>query len=311
LEVLVQLASLLACPICHGRLTAEVLDKLYCPTDDLTFQRTNGIWNLLTPQAEKRLSEFIGSYAAVRAQEGRGSYEASFYRSLPYPAGLDRTWRRHWKIRAAGYESLLRAVVQPLEADHAKLTILDLGAGNGWLANRLVERGHDLIAIDLQTNDFDGLGCHRFYETKWSPVQAEFDRLPLLDRSVDLVAFNASLHYSHSLRETIAEALRVLKPGGRIAVLDSPIYNSDRSGQKMLTEQNYKATGYSKIGYLTWSGLNQLATDLGLSTEFTLSPRSFTDLLIRMAKRLWLRREPATFGLVVLHPPSQTENRPI
>lgn len=252
---------------------------------------------MLTPAAQERLALFIASYAHIRTQEGRGSSDARFYRSLPYPDGLDSRWRRHWKIRAQGFESLVDGVVLPMEGSGEPLTILDLGAGNGWLSNRLAERGHDVVAVDLQTNDYDGLGCHKYYETQWLPVQAEFDHLPIANSSIDLVIFNASLHYSPSLRVTVSEALRVLKPHGRIAVLDSPIYRSERSGQKMIAKQPYASK--LGVGYLTWSALSHVAMDLGLTTEVTLTPRTFSELLLRLAKRFYLRREPANFGLVV------------
>ena len=289
------------CPACHTWLVSKRLDTQCCPLENTEYREINGSWRLLTSEATERLSKFIESYEAVRSNEGRGSSDPQFYRSLPYPSGLDRRWLRHWKQRADSYEKLLRQVIEPCEAPLRHLTVLDLGAGNGWLSNRLAERGHTVIAVDLQTNDFDGLGCRKYYATDWVAVQAEFDRLPIADRSIDLVIFNASLHYAESLERTLGEALRVLRPSGAIAILDSPIYNSERSGRKMLSEQPFSNGVSGHIGFFTWSGLNAAAHHLDLTAEFTLSPRTFSQLAVRTLKRLYLRREPAQFGLIVLH----------
>jgi 2-polyprenyl-3-methyl-5-hydroxy-6-metoxy-1,4-benzoquinol methylase len=137
------------------------LDTQCCPLENTEYREINGSWRLLTSEATERLSKFIESYEAVRINEGRGSSDPQFYRSRPYRTGLDRRWLRHWKQRADSYEKLLRQVIEPCEAPLRHLTVLDLGAGNGWLSNRLAERGHTVIAVDLQTNDFDGLGCRK------------------------------------------------------------------------------------------------------------------------------------------------------
>ena len=47
------------------------------------------------------------------------------------------------------------------------------------------------------------------------------------------VVFNGALHYSTSYQQPLHEALRVLDTGGRIAILDSPMYPSDGSGSAM------------------------------------------------------------------------------
>lgn len=129
-------------------------------------------------------------------------------------------------------------MLAPLErVDGVPLYILDLGAGNGWLSNRLAMRGHQVAAVDLTTNDFDGLGCFRHYETTFMPVQADFDYLPFMNCSVDLVLFDASLHYATCYEKTFHELLRVLNPGGRLVIIDTPFYEDKASGEKMVKER--------------------------------------------------------------------------
>jgi SAM-dependent methyltransferase/uncharacterized protein YbaR (Trm112 family) len=292
-------ASLLVCPTCHTGLALVDESTLACPADHSRYFWTNGIWRMLTPEAELRLSPFINSYEKVRRSEGRGSTDPDFYRSLPYPTGLDKKTSRHWQLRARSYETLIQNILPRLNS-RRPLTIIDVGAGNGWLSNRLASLGHDVVAIDLQVNEFDGLGCQKYYDTSWTAVQAEFDRLPIADASVDLVVYNASLHYSEDLQRTLTEARRVLRPDGRISVIDSPFFMGERAGNTMLRESPYDTRG--QIGFLTGDRLTNASSRLDLTVEFILRPRSLMEALDRLVRRLYLRREPATLVPVLLSP---------
>jgi len=262
---------------------------------------------MLLPERESVFQQFIAEYETVRQAEGRGAPSAAYYQALPYK-DLSRRMTADWHIRAASCHVFLRRVLAPLEKAAAHpLRILDLGAGNGWLANQLAGRGHQVAAVDLTTNDFDGLGCYRFYDTTFIPVQAEFDHLPFLDRSVDLVLFNASLHYSICYENTLAESLRVLDAGGQVIVLDTPFYRDHTSGEKMVQERQsqfserygFPSNALASENYLTYQRLSDLAAGLELSCQI-LTPFYGIGWALRPWKaRLLRRREPAKFHLVI------------
>ncbi len=290
----------LACPRCHTLLNEADAATLHCPTDGLAFRQADGVWRMLLPEREAVYARFIRDYEAVRRFEGRGSANASYYRALPYHNSPD------WKIRAKSFDAFLKTL-KVFEKPLGSLNILDLGAGNGWLSNRLAARGHNLTAVDLTVNDFDGLGCQRFYETKFISAQAEFDHLPIPDDAMDVVVFNASLHYSVNYKTTLAESLRVLNESGLLVILDSPVYHDSASGQQMVREreaQFTKQVGFASDGlpsenYLTYARLDDLARELGLTWKLITPFYNLRWSLRPLSAKLLRRREPAKFHVIV------------
>jgi SAM-dependent methyltransferase len=72
-------------------------------------------------------------------------------------------------------------------------------------------------------------------------VVSAFDEIPEPDASFDLAVFNAALHYATDLAAVIEEAARVVRPGGRLAILDSPFYRREADGLAMVAEKAAEA----------------------------------------------------------------------
>lgn len=296
-----------ACPRCRAELVFSGSDKLTCPQDDLEFSKVDGIWRFLLPERQAHYELFIREYETVRSAEGRGSSDPDYYRALPFK-DLSGTMRFAWSIRAASFGAFLSQVLEPLEKENlTPLKIVDLGAGNGWLSNRLAARGHQLAAVDLLVNAMDGLGAHVYYATKFELIQAEYDRLPLEASQCDLVIFNASFHYSEDYASTLAEAKRVLAPNGRIVVLDSPVYRDPASGIKMVQEREsqfqekygFPSNALKSENFLTQGRLDELAAKAELSWQ-VLEPNFGLGWALRsLVGRLRTGRELAKFPVVV------------
>ena len=297
-----------ACPRCGSALKQTSSGALVCPLDGLQFVRIDRVWRMLLPEREPIYDAFIHEYETVRRAEGRGSQKAEYYNALPY---RDLSGRRvsDWRIRSASFNAFLEHFLQPVEAQtNRPLNVLDLGAGCGWLANRLAARGHCVAAVDLIVNDFDGLGCCRFYETAFTPVQAEFDHLPFAQKSFNMVIFNASLHYSTGYETTLQATLRVLDPDGQLVVLDSPVYRDASSGKQMVGERQrqyvkqygFPSNALPSENYLTYQRLDELCAALHLHGQ-VLTPFYGLGWALRPLKaRLLGQREPAKFHVVVL-----------
>ncbi|MCL4393414.1 MAG: class I SAM-dependent methyltransferase [Chloroflexi bacterium] len=262
---------------------------------------------MLPPGRAGHYSQFVAEYEAVRRAEGRGASKPEYYRSLPY-ADLSGRSSRDWRIRAAGFQTFVSKVVEPMElAKKRSLAVLDLGAGNGWLSYRMAKRGHVSAAVDLLVNRTDGLGAHVNYDEYFSAVQAEFDCLPFDDSEFDIAAFNSSFHYSVDYQATLNEAWRVVKPGGHVVVIDSPVYSSGASGRAMVVEREreftrkygFPSNSIASEGYLTFQRLDELARST--RSEWRLHrPRYDVRWRLRsVAARIRRRREPAQFMVIV------------
>ena len=295
------------CPSCEARLQEAGPDEKLCTSCQTSYPCVEGIWRCLPPDRNRHFDQFTREYIGVRKAEGRGSNDSTFYRSLPHK-DLSGRHSEDWRIRSISYQKLIdRLQFQGKSEEGRAPRVLDLGAGNGWLSYRLTTHGHQTVAVDLLTNKADGLGAQLHYPTAFTSVQAEFDHLPFDLDQFGLIIFNASFHYATNYEFTLSEALRVLESGGRVVVMDSPVYRNGSSGEKMVRER--EATFYDKYGFasnslpnenfLTYDRLRDLGHRLSLNWQFI---RPFYGL--RWALRPWRagllgRREPASFLLIV------------
>ena len=102
------------------------------------------------------------------------------------------------------------------------MVIADLGAGEATLALMLSQRAERVIAVDSSEKMVEfGAGLvekHGICNLEYR--RGDMEELPIDSESVDLVLMHQSLHHALHPDRALAESHRILRPGGRIAIMD-------------------------------------------------------------------------------------------
>ena len=103
-----------------------------------------------------------------------------------------------------------------------RMKVADLGCGEGYLTMEAARWASRVIAVDRSDAVLARARAlarrRRVSNVVWK--KGELDRLPMKDASVDVAMLSQALHHAHQPARAIAEAARVVVPGGRVLVLD-------------------------------------------------------------------------------------------
>jgi len=163
-------------------------------------------------EAGSELPECKKDYSSLRhILRKRKDQVRAYFDELAGRFGREYVPGRSWK-------SLAEAMLKILNYD----TVADLGAGEGTLSQLIAQRARKVIAVDnsekmvafgqtlARENDLPNL------EYRLGDIEAP----PIEDSSVDLAIFSQALHHAKQPATALAEAFRILKPGGRLIILD-------------------------------------------------------------------------------------------
>ena len=166
----------------------------------------------LLKQAKSEIPEAGPDRAAMRrVVKKRQDKMRSFFDSVAGRLGKDYVPGKSWKGVA---EALLRLM--------PPLIIADLGAGEGAFALLLAERATKVIAVDTSARMIE-VGREQAQRHSVKNIEyrlGDMEEIPIDDAEVDLVFFSQSLHHALHPERAVHEASRILKPGGRIVILD-------------------------------------------------------------------------------------------
>lgn len=108
-----------------------------------------------------------------------------------------------------------------------KVNVLDIGGGIGWLSAYLsrMDRVDQIIFLDSSKYYINQMLPNVFQQMggmieKIAPVEGLFSPLLLDDNTLDVVVACAALHHADNMETVLREIYRVLKPGGRLFILN-------------------------------------------------------------------------------------------
>jgi len=102
------------------------------------------------------------------------------------------------------------------------LVIADLGAGGGTISQLMAQRAKKVIAIDNSEKmvEFGSELAKKHGIRNLEYRLGELEDVPIRSATVDVAFLSQALHHARHPERALAEAWRILKPGGQIAILD-------------------------------------------------------------------------------------------
>ena len=103
-----------------------------------------------------------------------------------------------------------------------RVRIADLGAGDGTLSRLLARQAESVHCVDNSPRmvQVGRALAKKEHLRNLTYVLGNIEKVPLPDRSIDLALLSQALHHAENPRQALAEAFRILKPGGRLLILD-------------------------------------------------------------------------------------------
>ena len=221
-------------------------------------------WAALSPDRWREAD--LARLAAVRAD--RASAAAAWFEAHA------REWDAIRSLHVA--ESEVEAAMARLLGEPAVGVLVDIGTGTGRMLELFGDQAREAIGID-RSSEMLRLARAKLHDRANTELrQADLYRLPLRDGEADLAILHHVLHFAEAPELAIAEAARVLGPGGRLLIADFAPHGREELRQR----DAHARLGFSDEQVRGWFE----AAGLALARDATLGGGELT-------VRLWLGRK--------------------
>lgn len=161
------------------------------------------------------------------------------------------------KMRTSFFSKEVREKAYAVANIQAGQLAADVGAGTGFIAEGLRQRGLNVIAVDQSEamltelgKRFDGIDCRLGNE----------DHLPIPSTTVDHAFANMYLHHVENPQTAIREMARVVKPGGKVVITDL----DEHTSEFLRVEHHDRWMGFKREDVHQWfvsAGLKNVVVD--------------------------------------------------
>lgn len=147
----------------------------------------------------------------ARALAKRRAHQEEYFNLIAGRLGKNYCPGRSWE--ALGHLALRLA---------PPIVVADLGAGEGLVSQLLARRAKQVWCIDSSPKMVE-VGTALAEKNGLANLAyklGDIEQVPLPDTSVDLAILSQALHHAQHPQTAVAEAFRILRPGGQILILD-------------------------------------------------------------------------------------------
>lgn len=169
---------------------------------------------------------FESVYLKLRNKEDR-FYNDETLRLLPR-INSNHMHSKEWAIRENSASMLLNY----LKEKTFPINVMELGCGNGWLANKIAEiERSNVIGLDINITELEQAARVFGNRNNLLFLSADIFDFSLNNLKFDYIVLAGTIQYFKNLKEIIKRLLELLNPKGEIHIFDSPFY-TERTLQK-------------------------------------------------------------------------------
>ncbi len=197
----------------------------------LVARRKEGSWVFLQLTDSHRAEPLFSAVEQWASGEARALFDGDAARLEAVRADRAEAAARYFSVHAETWDSIRSLHVAESEVEQAIASALgsqplgrlvDIGTGTGRMIELFAGQANSAIGIDRSSEML------RLARVKLeaggirgaSLRQGDMYALPLVDSSADVIILHQVLHYAQAPAHAIAEAGRVLAPGGRLLIVD-------------------------------------------------------------------------------------------
>ena len=188
--------------------------------------------------------------------------------------------------------------------------VLDIGSGPGLLAHDIaasVGAEGAVVGVDLSEAMLE-MSRSRCQALPWARFEhGDATALRFDAQSFDAAVCTQVYEYVEDVPSALAQLYRVLRPGGRVVIIDSPVYRRSEHGERMREERHrdfearygFRSDSIPSIEYLDEQMLADWSRDLNIRWEIHRLWYGWRWALRPLRARLAGRRPPSRFWILV------------
>lgn len=246
----------------------------------LAQRRKEGSWVFLVPGDADQTGALFAAIDALNFRQGGDHWAlADAARLEAVHADRARAAERYFAAHAEHWDSLRSLHVGDAAVEAAIVRLLgarpigrlvDAGTGTGRIIELLATRAHSAIGVDRSPEmlRFARARLSAALGEGWELRQGDVNALPLAAGSADSVVIHQVLHYLPNPERALAEAARVLAPGGAVLIIDFAPHDRE----ELRTRDAHARLGFSDAQIESWlaaAGLALIATEQLGGSELT------------------------------------------